>query len=287
MKKFIHSYYSRPYLSENNRWKKEKEHITSLWLFSLSMEYVRRNNHEIVLFTDNFGAEIFADLGYDKIYNDLNCLEKMNLHERFWAAGKIIALQNSPVGDVHIDGDVFLKNEQLCRDILNKDCDLIAQNAESAFINGVDTHYCFIYSALEKIVPDLQKFITKERYGLNCGVVGFQNAELKDKFCSGYFENMVKIHAHDLKTMSEISTPDLICEQLFLMQCARESNAKVELLLDSEWSEYGQQIADKIGYCHLIGNSKYTYLPEVKNILQKINPELYEKVLERANKLEN
>ena len=280
MGKFIHSYFSRPYLSKNNRWQQQNEHFTALWLFALSMEYIHQSNHEIVLFTDDYGKTLFDNLGYDKIFPELNQLQKLNFHERFWAAGKIIALQNSPIGDVHIDGDVFLKNEKLCRYILNVDCDLIVQNSEYAFIEDLHTHYWYAYTLLEKITPNMQSIINKENLALCCGIVGFKNTELKDKFCTGYFENLRKIHKYDLELLQQCSSPDLVFEQLYLYQCAKEMNTKVELLLGEGWDENSDKKAMEKGYCHLITDAKQSELQKVKDKLKQLNPELYNKVLE-------
>ena len=283
MSKFIHSYFSRPYLSKDNRWQLQNEHFTALWLFALSMEYVHQSNHEIVLFTDDYGKTLFDGLGYDKLFTDLNQLQNLNFHERFWAAGKVIALQNSPVGDVHIDGDVFLKNEKLCRDILNADCDLIVQNSEYAFIEeheDLHTIYWHTYTLLEKIMSDFQSIVEKHRWGLCCGIVGLKKAELKDKFCVGYFENLRKIHKYDLELLSQCSSPDLIFEQLYLYQCVKETNAKIELLLGNGWDENSDKKATEKGYCHLIAGAKTTELQKVKDRLMELNPELYNKVLQ-------
>jgi hypothetical protein len=100
---------------------------------------------------------------------------------------------------------------------------------------------------------------------------------LKEKFCSGYFDNLHKIHNYNLENLSQIPAPDLICEQLFLFQCAK--NYKIKFLLGTEWDENADKKALEIGYCHLIADAKYIELPKVKERINALNPNLYEKIL--------
>ena len=129
--RFIHSFSTRPLSIDLYGYGALRRMAGNIWYFALSLAYLRRLGVETVLHTDTLGASLLGHLPYDAINLTLNEVPN-DIHPRFWAAGKIWALQAEPVGSIHIDGDVFIKSENALRYIDSKHWDFLAQHYESS-----------------------------------------------------------------------------------------------------------------------------------------------------------
>ena len=90
---------------------KEERTPVTLLCYAISFHYAKQMGAEVVLHTDSLGAEMLSFLPYDEVYIDLDDIPD-NI-TRFWAYGKLYATKQEPLGSVHIDGDVFLRDPQL------------------------------------------------------------------------------------------------------------------------------------------------------------------------------
>ena len=280
----IHSAWVKPM---RDRWYVNNQIEGNLWLYALSVHYAKSVGANIILHTDSEGEKIFGILPYDNIYCTLNGLDK-HIHHRFWAAGKMIALENSPLGYIHIDGDVFIKNVEVLNAISFKDEDIVIQNREHlGFVTGYkDLCYEQNLNLLRQYINNNTMRIIK-RYermesAYNTGIFGFKSESLKCRFLDGYW-NTVKKLCSNRSFISKISTdqnacPDIILEQMHLYSLCRKYNAKVKSLFKEHDNIVEKAI--EIGYTHVIGKEKYTLIYAVKKRLQKQNPELYSKVLD-------
>jgi hypothetical protein len=124
--RFFHSYWSKP---ARSRWNIKNQTIANLWLFALSVVYLKLNRRQIVLHTDTPGERLLSCLPYDNIYRSLDALQET--HPDFWCAGKMIAYEYEPLGNIHIDGDVLLKSEAALKRLDLTDADCVVQNIES------------------------------------------------------------------------------------------------------------------------------------------------------------
>lgn len=284
--RFTHSVWTKP--MQGKRWNIDGQLANNLWLFALSVAYVKKFGHEIVLHTDTLGKELYGWLPYNEIHLTL---DNHNVHERFWASGKILAQEAEPLHAIHIDGDVFLKKPEVYEIIADKKADLIVQ-----MIEGDSTPSCLgscyaenlnlVLSGLNLSVPE--EFDINLNSAHNCGLVKFNNADLKKRYIDGY-KQMLEICSKDPVFTKRITAdnnlcPDIIIEQWWLKSVADYYGYKTKTIL-SNWGCDIHNYAKKIGFTHVIGHQKYSQIHLVKERLLEISPNLYKKVEQVIEKL--
>lgn len=266
--RICHSLWTNPLLDKRD----VKQLTDNIWLYALSFTYARKLADNIVLHTDINGEKLLNFIPYDKMYLSL---EKLRTPSCFWAAGKIQAQFLEPIGSLHIDGDVFLKNTNL-KKLLNFDnYDLIAQHIEP--LDDIYINPIMIFNVLFNAVPETVYKPTLKFEPYNCGIIGFNNESLKSKYINSYFKalNYYSKNVEFIKLCNDNSehfTPDIILEQLLLGTIAGGGNYKTKLLLNSN-DIYTE--ATNIDYSHLIGTSKQEQIEDVKKRLHEIDPHLF------------
>lgn len=283
--KLIHSIWTKPAIEK--RWQISGQLVSNLWLYAYSVMNAKRISEKIILHSDSYGAETFGELGYDDVKISLDVLQ--NEPSRFWSKGKMIALQNEPLGTIHIDGDVFLKSPKMI-DVMNfKDYDLIVQCEERLGIfmqHYFDTiHH---YPKALDIIPE--GFNINLKHSLNCGVLGFNSQKLKDDYLKGYFSIVEQLKSNE-EFMYELSCnpkfePNIVIEQYFLAGYVDKFNVKYKnvLPLTSDITdEIGtvnemNSIANEIGYAHAWGDTKYNLIDEIKRRIKHQDKRLFNKV---------
>lgn len=255
MRRFVHSFWTKP-CNDNEKLRKY------MLYFGTSLAYIKSFNLPIVLHTDSRGKEIFKDFPYDEIYTTLDNIPE-DINPKFYAYGKFIAMQQEDLGSVHIDGDVFIKSKELAEDILNFKSDLIVQSVEDQYyINKWYRKYDF--NEFKDLVEQYVSLSTPFAY--NCGIVGINNQELKDKYFKSYLDLVSKLK--DCKFTSR-SIPDLVCEQLLLYYL--HQNAQKLL-------QYGTiQEMNRKNYLHIVSANKMSkdYIELVERMLQTLNLNIY------------
>lgn len=260
---------------------KEKVHSIQL-CFAASFLFAKQMGAQVVLHTDKAGAEMLNAIPYDEVYIDLNQLSSKVAY--FWAFGKLYATAREPLGSIHIDGDVFLKNPKLS-DLFNGDYDLLVQSEEGKEWR-TDNTYQYSQEAVGE--SNLLKGLHID-YPLayNAGVTQFINQDLKDLYTNMYF-NTINNVLHDenyFKRVKDILSrpdingkiiPDVVVEQQCLHEIASERGDKVKCILEGNI----QEDAIKKGYTHLIASAKYEKLNEVENLLSVMNPDILAKIKE-------
>lgn len=244
----------------------------NIWYYSLSVAYAKAAGAEIVLHTDSLGAALLGHLPYDEIRLTLDAMPR-ELHPRFWAAGKIWALEAEPAGSVHIDGDVFIKRPELLADMESSRWDFIAQHYESS-------EWYEKENVLFDRCPEacLSRGIDVHRHGaFNTGVIGFRDPGLKSLFISDY--KAIALEFSDkCRGMLDVATdltPDVIIEQRHAYQLCREAGARVKLILPGDTGHH--QTATAIGYQHVVTSRKFELLDKCRAVLRKVSPEIYDK----------
>jgi hypothetical protein len=252
-------------------------------LFALSVHYAKSVGADIILHTDSAGEKIFGVLPYDNIHITL---DKLDLHCRFWAAGKMVAHENSPLGYIHIDGDVFIKTTQALEAITLKNEDVVFQSREYICFDSKyeSTFYKYNLDLLRRHVDNdtmrLIKQYESRDNAYNTGVFGFGNENLKREFLGGYWDTANKL-CRNQSFIDEVNAyqdtcPDIILEQMHLYCLCRKHNAKTKSVFQEHDNIFEK--AKEIGYTHIIGKEKYSHIDEVKARLRELNPQLYSKV---------
>lgn len=254
MRRFVHSFWTKPCENDNEKLKKY------ILYFATSLAWLKKNNFPIVLHTDSKGKEVFKDLPYDEIYTTLDNIPE-NINPKFYAYGKFLAMQQEELGSVHIDGDVFIKTKELGDRILNFKSDLITQSTEP---ERVVKRFYRRWDFDKELIKDLIDLDTNTAY--NCGIIGFNNKEFRDKYYNTYFKlvDILPEFKHPL------AIPDLVCEQLllFYLYPNQETLFNGEITLSE---------AHKIGYLHIPSSTKMLpeYIECLKRMLQNLNSNIY------------
>lgn len=255
----VHSFYTR-YLDE-------KSFFIHCLCFVLSCIYAKKSGFLINLHTDKRGYEYLNMCPYDNIFVDLDDIDLPA--PKLFAAVKFKVMEKYPLGVIHIDGDVFLKKQELQDLIKFNEYDVIVQSIEAPPLYGggwkesASTLYRCEY-------PD---WANREcNIMFNCGVVGINNPELKKL----YFDTYWDMYGQYCKNgIIKPSVPDLVIEQQFLYDICKNKKYKFKCLIDGN---HPSKSANKIGYQHLLGNSKNKeYLQIIKKI-KELDVNIYQKL---------
>lgn len=186
--RFCHSYWTKPSrLDPRNDRAAELPNISKRllrepWIFALSLHYVKKYGHTLVMHTDAYGMQLFGFLPYDEVHVSLD--EDLGVaQDLFYSAGKVQALKIEPVGTIHIDGDAFLKTSEIYQIIAAPGYDAVAQSLDVVMPNTLDF--------MEMLRPYLMRrmpWLFDNGLSYNSGVYGFRNAELRDGFIAAYEE---------------------------------------------------------------------------------------------------
>lgn len=267
--KLIHSFSTKPLENKSMYYIDNLHHLISdIWMYTLSAAYARREGFDIELYTDSLGALLLSKAPYTKIHTDLDNISN-DIHPRFWACGKVYALEAAGNNTIHIDGDVFIKDAKLL-DVGKTD--FIVQNEESS--NYVET------GEANRIDKDFASFL--QEYGIdtsistpyNMGVIGIFNPALRDKYISAYKDLAIKISSKFQESLNKDNiTPDLFVEQLQFSQLSE--NYKGTVIIHKGAKEVPK------GYQHLVTSAKYQdkIVNKVKQTLKVFFPEIYKKTL--------
>lgn len=257
---------------------KEERTPVTLLCYAISFHYAKQMGAEVALHTDTLGAEMLSFIPYDEVIIDLD-----NIPEhitRFWAYGKLYATKQEPLGSVHIDGDVFLKNPSLA-EYFCANHDLLTQSEE-----GDDWRTDYTYELSQaaigiKDIPNGLDLFYPRSY--NCGVVQFNNAELKKKYLDTYFKT-VELSLSDPTYENRIAKiidrfgdkgsiiPDIITEQQFLHEIAQEYITDTILTGDIRTDALSK------GYTHLCTAAKYEMKQDIERMLGELDQKLLNKV---------
>lgn len=262
--RFAHVFWSKPTLLDfkNARWSIGNQYEQTLALSALSLACLKALGQEVVLYTDTKGAELLSELGYDRVYN---IFDNLNVPNDFWAAGKIMALQNEPLDSCIIDNDLFLYDGSLVDKIA--DSNVLSSHKEKT------TAYKQLIELGQQIFPH---FSGANEYSSNTGILKLNDFRLKQMFISAYFSCMNKLNNPDilaqLKSVGKGAfCADLLCEQFNFHKICKP--------------EYLVKINNVKGFVHLISFEKYLKMPLVLNILKEQFPDYYDLVIRKWNKL--
>lgn len=277
----VHSLWTAPMLNNERGQASYKQIETTIWCFAMSVAYAKRLGEDIHLYADYLGRELLHSLPYTKIESlDI----PTDFPTDFWAAGKFFALKKMQLGDIHIDGDVFLKTPELMEVINNRmlTTDLIVQSIENSW--SYDNEYYINCVNVIKdngiVLPNQLPYVAP---AYNCGLVGFNNKELKEKYLQHYFNSVdiIKNHPTALEQIrsNKETWMDLLIEQQHLFSLSR--GYKVCNLLGSGDETYIN--ARTLGYQHLLGTDKWEQLHLVQQQLYKRDRELFYEVVRYIN----
>lgn len=269
----VHSLWTAPMLAKQRGVQTQQQIESTIWCYASSVAYARRNGECINLYTDHFGRELLGFLPYNRIYN-LGMPD--NYPTEFWAAGKFFALEQMQLGDIHIDGDVFLKTPELMDMIHGSlaESDLIVQSLENEWTYD-NEYYINCLNVIRDNNITLPNNPDYYSPAWNCGLVGFNNDELKHKYIQHYAYSVEAIISSE-SAMKQIRSNnetwmDLLIEQQHLYYLSKDY--VVCNLLGSGDEAY--ENSRELGYQHLLGTDKWEQLDQIKKQLYYLDREIY------------
>lgn len=259
----IHSLWSFPLL--NNRWNIKKQYEKSFNLYKLSFLYAKQLGFEIVLHTDNLGYELLKSINYDRVELSLNNLDQRNY--KFWALGKIKSIEIEGQNSIHIDGDVFLKSENI-KQIFNDHFSVLTQMIEpqKSFTDNYLPQLNFINTVSDILKSDVQ-------YSYNCGVVCFKDWTLFEAY-NDFINDIIKIYNRDMsiekfyRDSLNFYERMLIVEQYSLPVIVKKMNKVAKFIINNHKDINSD--CDKYGFAHAFGKIKYSDSFQ-NQIIKKIN----------------
>lgn len=262
--RFVHVFWSKPMLCDfkESRWNVGNQYEQTLALSALSLACLKAHGQEVVLYTDTKGKELLECLNYDKIYTIFDDLQIKN---DFWAAGKIVALQNEPLDSILIDNDLFLYDGALIDALAESN--VIGSHLEKTeqykqIIQIGQNHFSHLNGANE--------------YSTNTGIIKCYDLRKKTMFIQAYF-NILKV-LNNSQTLELFKTvgkgafcPDLLAEQFNFHKICKPKHL-VQSLDDNS------QIK---GFVHLLAFEKYLKMPIILDILQNQFLDYYHLVINK------
>lgn len=264
--RFVHSYWTKPR-------KDDYDYTNDVLYAALSVSYIKEQGHDIVLYTDNKGVEIFKNIPYDEVFNVLD-EELKDIDEHIWSASKFKALELEPLGSVHIDYDFILKDDSIIKfdwyhDMLCQH--MIPNNADYDFVSRYTRKAC-----PNLILPEgLHYNFTEHILHLGCWAIYRQ--ELKDKIISSYnklAKDLSEQFPKELWEVNEFYIPNLLVEEKLVGEISFKYT--VACMIDI-WNDPEKlDLYSENDICeHYAGITKFKKLEYVKESLKKINENLY------------
>lgn len=272
----VHSFHTK-YCSPESLWK-------YICYYTLSCMYAKRSGFDIVLHTDDKGAEMLQYAPYDEVIISLNDIERP--HELFFAYPKFKVLELMDKGQIQIDGDVFLKKNTLNKVLDFKKYDCIVQSMEREYIKQPITSTVWENSRNAWSLCKFPEWAERKNiYMFNTGVMGFNNDSLKSEYIDIYHQ-MAEEFKKNGKNIP--SCPEIISEQQFLMFYTNLKNYSVKTVIPN--GLYGldaNSYANEIGYQHVIGNEKEKKLKDCVITINSIDKNMTKNLVIIKNKIFN
>lgn len=273
MTKIVWSLDTSPAL--NNRWEQGNKFRETIIMYALSILYAHLWYDDLEIYCDEKAYEILSVLPIKVIKLDFNSEDGLWMDSKL----KVIELQKRPF--IHIDGDVFLQKPIQILHNLNQP--VIVERVEIG--DQFTPHYEKQVEYLDNYFDGILRHWNKDLgYSLNCGIIGFGDINLKDDFIEQY--KICKSIFKDIKTeYDEFNIikyePCVVLEQYNLACFLNYRGIKPFLLLNEPNINSNSIFAERLGYCHLYGVSKYQMRDDIEKRLEIAFPYWYNKILER------
>ena len=270
MSKIIQSFYSR-ICSEEYK-------FVHNCFYCLSILYANESNIDIDLYTDYEFKELMDKAPYKNmnvIFENHN--EYAKIDRLLFAWPKFVALDMTPRDTVHIDGDVFLKDETCKQLFIMDEYDCLTQHLEHRNDNpNIYAAYGETYLSIESLnFPDfIDKRIPESMP--NNGVLCVKNETLWEKYRDTYWLMLQQCPANSINPIGWC-VPDIIFEQYFLLQICEKDGYKIGYAIKGKNEDEAMEYAIQHKYQHIC-HEKRMRLPQCLNLIKKKSPICYEMI---------
>lgn len=273
--KYANSWQTAPLI--NNRFSGKRQALEiNLINYALSCLFLKRINRNIVLYTDELGKELFKEIPYDEI-----CVLDLpkDIHWSFAASVKFEALKQMELGDVLIDGDLFI-HKPMAAELIEKDkSDVLTSFFEDRYFLEKDAE---VQTLMKKNLSEVdfddpykvEEFDDSTGW-FNTSLIKINDQGLKDEWIRQYEVNARKIPNKFISTDYWI---DIILEQENLGKLCQYFGYQPHTLIHGYNTLYGEKLTQNIGYCHL-GGSKTEFHNTAKKLLENMDSEIYNNVM--------
>lgn len=281
--RFIHTFNSKPLLKE-----KFDKYETSLDViltdYAYSAECCKKHGYEIILYTDEKGAELLSHIDYNEVI-----ILDLSDTGHFAASIKFEAIKNMTEDDVLIDGDLFIQNKkafEIIESCNNYDFvySFFEPNKFTCLEQKNRDKYYYMFSKFyecENIFQkpyELAKNISELEWP-NTSLMKFNNLELKEKYINQYLYHLQNLIHIDFKH----TWPDIIIEQFHMKRLLESENYTSKPIIENFPNPEANNFAIEIGYTHL-GSGKVVYNEYFKQKLKSLDNDLYNKVQNQIEK---
>lgn len=270
MSKFIQSFYSGNCIDFTL--------FTHNCFFCLSSIYAKNSGIDIDIFTDYEFAQLI-DRSQHKSVNILfdNHDEYAKIDSLVWAWPKFIALDRVSRDTIHLDGDVFLKDNSLLNRLTFDGHDVICQHLEhKSQMIYQETSYQETFECIKHV--NYPEDITKAapEYMPNNGVLGISNEKLWTKYRDYYWQMCSQCPPGSIIPIGWC-VPDIIFEQYFLKEICDKDGYTIKFLLTGKTLDELNNEAKDIHFQHICSN-KYLHLQKCINLIYKKDKVCYEMI---------
>jgi len=257
---FAHSFWSKPLFEKKfERYFSFENAVKNTLLdYAYSASLVHKFGHNITLYADKNGIELLSFIPYNNIVEiDIEDNEPMH----FAAQPKFYAMKKMNLGDVLIDGDIFIETNNIYEEIEASKTDVLYSFIESNDLILDDTLSKDPIIYYEKLLPKFHDTLYKvpeitELTYPNTSLLKISNAKVKDDYIKQYFHHKDILNDVDW----EYTWPDLIIEQYFLWEVAK-CHSMTPLIKD-----YVNVDEEHKGFMHL-GSGKTKFQNQVRQKL--------------------
>ena len=215
--------------------------LTTLLCIYLNQYYINSKGYTSSFYTNTEFLPFISELDFTKI--DTTTLSSIPLNNKFISYPKMLVLKDSPLGYVHVDSDIIIRNIDYIESILREDWDGISYNIERP-VNKHIGIYEIQYFSINQYVDLNYSF--DESMIFNVGFIGWKNKRFKDEFLSQYFKYVYDINnKYDLitylfdnicKTTKDCYCKpvyDFIIEQMNYTTISKQHSYKIKTVLNS------------------------------------------------------
>lgn len=229
------------------RWGYSNKFEDTIIMTALSLLYTHLWYDNVILYTDELGYKIFEDFPIK-----IELLENEGV-EGIWMRSKIEAIEKQKEPFIHIDTDVFIKKKIN----FSRYSNVIVERKE---IDGFNKHYKEQIEWFDTYLKGDCLWTPNLDYSLNCGIIGFNDIQLKDKYIEQYYK-VENIFINNIEKFSYLKEkwyePCIVIEQYNLNSFLETQNIFPNLLLEGDNLKEQIDSANLVGYVHLYGKSKY------------------------------
>lgn len=248
---FAHSFWSKPLLEQKFD-SFEKSLRIILYSYTMSAEMVRAYGHNITLYTDKYGAEL---LGFAP-YNEVVVIDiPQDQSKHFAAQIKFEALKRMKLGEILIDGDLFLWRSGVYEIIRQSVVDVLyAIYENNEFILGSKANIKLLDKMSTVKYESPYKIPRIDEVGWpNTCLLKFNNQQLKDEYIAQYEHHKNLLQDIDFEDV----WPDIIIEQYFLKVLCDSKGYTYKPVMEDIFNNEDKAV--NLGFTHL-GGAKEKFL---------------------------